>query len=170
MPPNGGSGRRVLTPGADGPAAAALVLGHSRDPASDRALEVAADLAMRLHAHLHVVHAIDLGDYPIDPDAADWEQQGRRTLAAEHDHVRSVLAGRPVGWSHHAWHGDPVTLLATVAEEQQALMIIVGTRGEGFAAAVGRLVRRSVSHGLVGDGRRPVLVVPSPADDRPQRA
>jgi len=44
-----------------------LVLGHGRDPGSARALQVAADLAGRLHAHLHVVHGVDLDDYPIKP-------------------------------------------------------------------------------------------------------
>jgi hypothetical protein len=39
---------------------ATLVVGHSRDPSSDHALTVAADLAGRLHARLHVV---DVGDY-----------------------------------------------------------------------------------------------------------
>lgn len=53
----------------------ALVLGHARDRASRRALEVAAELAQLLTAHLHVVHGIDLDDYPIDPDASDWKNQ-----------------------------------------------------------------------------------------------
>jgi nucleotide-binding universal stress UspA family protein len=160
--PEDGRTRRIrVTSG--GPGTAALVLGHANDPASGRALEVAVDLAGRLHAHLHVVHAIDLADYPADPDAADWEEQGRRALAAEHGRVRAALAGRAVAWSHHAWHGDPVALLETVAEEEDALMIVVGTRGEGVGSAIDRLLRRSVSHGLVAHGGRPVLVVPGAA-------
>ncbi|OJY51787.1 universal stress protein [Pseudonocardia sp. 73-21] len=156
--PGEGDRRIRMTSGASG--SAAIVLGHSGDPAGERALEVATDLAARLHAHLHVVHAIDLADYPADPDAADWEQQGRRALAAEHGRVRAALAGRDVAWSHHAWHGDPVTLLETVAGEEDALMIVVGTRGEGVGSVLDRLLRRSVSHGLIATGGRPVLVVP----------
>ena len=52
-------------------------------------------------------------------------------------------------------------LLAVVAEEYDALMIIVGTRGTGAGAALGRLLHRSVSRGVIGRQRRPVLVVPS---------
>ena len=38
----------------------ALVVGHSRNLAGDAALVVAADLARRLSARLHVVHGVDL--------------------------------------------------------------------------------------------------------------
>lgn len=150
--------------GTDRPPAAALVLGHGADPASAQALHVAADLAGRLHAYLHVVHAVSLDDYPIDPDAADWEQQARRALAEQHDQVRAALAGHPDGWSYHAARADPVRLLASVATQHDALMIIVGTRGEGFGPAIERLLGRSVSHGVIHRQHRPVLVVPAPAD------
>ncbi|WP_367278900.1 universal stress protein [Pseudonocardia sp.] len=76
------------------------------------------------------------------------------------------MAGAPASWTYHASHGDPVALLAAVAAEHDALMIIVGTRGEGFGAAVARLLGRSVSHGVIGGQHRPVLVVPPP-DDAP---
>jgi len=41
-----------------------------------------------------------------------------------------------------------------------ALMIIVGNRGDGPAAALNRLLHRSVSRAVIGRQRRPVLVVP----------
>lgn len=138
-----------------------LVLGHGRDPGSARALQVAADLAGRLHAHLHVVHGVDLDDYPIDPDAADWDQQARRALAEQHDAVETVLAGTAAGWTYHTSRAEPAALIVAVAEEHDALMVIVGTRGEGFGAAVERLLGRSVSHGVIAGGHRPVLVVPA---------
>jgi nucleotide-binding universal stress UspA family protein len=140
----------------------ALVVGHGLDPASQEALRVAVDLTQRLRAHLHVVHAVDLGDYPIDPDAADWEEQAERALAKEHDQVRTALAAAPAGWTYHASRGDPVGLLAAVADEHSALMIIVGTRGEGFVPMIERMLGRSVSHGVIHRQHRPVLVVPSP--------
>jgi nucleotide-binding universal stress UspA family protein len=52
-----------------------LVVGFDRDAVSRAALTVAADLAGRLAARLVVVHVVDLDDYPIDPEAADWEEQ-----------------------------------------------------------------------------------------------
>lgn len=131
----------------DGPSAAPtdapttnLVLGHGRDPGSAHALPVAADLAQRLKAHLQVVHGVDLDDYPIDPDAADWEQQAQRALTEQRRQVEDALAGIGQSWTYQASRADPVTLLAAVAEEHDALMIIVGTRGEGFGPAVQRLL------------------------------
>ncbi len=78
------------------------------------------------------------------------------------DAVETALAGTAVGWTYHASRADPAAL---VAEEHHALMIIVGTRGEGFGAALERLLGRSVSHGVIAGGLRPVLVVP-PSPDR----
>jgi nucleotide-binding universal stress UspA family protein len=139
-----------------------MVLGHGRDPASAHALRVAADLAQRLRAHLQIVHGVDLDDYPIDPDAADWDQQAQHALADQRQQVQDALTGTGVGWTYHASRADPVALIAAVAEEHDALMIIVGTRGEGFAAAVERILGRSVSHGIIRTQHRPVLIVPAP--------
>jgi nucleotide-binding universal stress UspA family protein len=147
--------------------ATALVLGYGRDPASAHALGVAADLARRLNAHLHVVHGVDLGDYPADPDAADWEEQGRRTQAEQRQAVRTALDHLGQPWTYHAARGDPAALIAAVADRHDAVMIIVGTRGEGYRAALDRLLGGSVSHRVIGHQHRPVLVVPAPRDDRP---
>lgn len=153
---------RIDGPDADENPVTTLVLGHARDPASAHALEVAADLARRLHAHLHIVHGVDLADYPIDPDAADWEQQADRALAEQHRQVDVAMASAPNSWTYHAARGDPVSLLTVVATEHDALMIIVGTRGEGFGATLERMLGRSVSHGVIRRQHRPVLVVPPP--------
>lgn len=148
----------------DGPAAAhgetALVVGHCRTRGSETVLAVAGDLARRTGAVVHVVHAISLDDYPVDPDADDWEAQAARVLQDQRAEVATALNGLVPGWSYHAARGDPVHLLAAVAEEHDALMIIVGNRGDGPAAALNRLLHRSVSRAVIGRQRRPVLVVP----------
>jgi nucleotide-binding universal stress UspA family protein len=136
-----------------------LVVGHGPDPASQEALSVARDLAGRLGARVHVVHGIGLRDYPIDPDAADWEEQGERTLAEERDQVQDALATCPPGGTYRVTRGDPVRSISAAAEENDALMIIVGTRGAGLGAAIARLLCGSVSHGLIRRQQRPVLIV-----------
>jgi len=151
---------RIDGPGR-GRAATSLVLGHSRYPAADNALHVAADLARRLRADLHVVHGVDLFDYPIDPDRPDSEDQARHALAAQQRRVAAVLADAPGSWSYHAGDGDPAGLLIEVAEEIDALMIIVGSRGEGIAATFERVLSGSVSRAVLRRQHRPVLVVPS---------
>jgi nucleotide-binding universal stress UspA family protein len=59
-------------------------------------------------------------------------------------------------------HGDPASELTRVATDQHALVIVLGTRGEGVRQALSRLIEPSVSHGVIGRQHRPVLVVPSP--------
>jgi nucleotide-binding universal stress UspA family protein len=142
------------------PADSSLVLGHSRHPAADTALGVAVDLARRLRADLHVVHGVDLFDYPVDPDAADWEQQARHALDEQRRRVEAVLADFPMGWTYQAGHGNPSRLIATVAEETNALMIVVGSHGEGPGATFDRLLAGSVSRTVLRRQRRPVLIVP----------
>jgi nucleotide-binding universal stress UspA family protein len=142
------------------PADTSLVVGHSLHPASDTALHVAVDLARRLRADLHVVHGADLFDYPVDPDAADWDQQARRALDEQRRRVAAALADAPLGWTYHAGHGDPARLITEVAEETDALMIIVGSRGQGPGAAFERLLSGSVSRTVLRRQHRPVLVVP----------
>lgn len=145
---------------AHAPADTSLVVGHSPHPASDAALAVAVDLARRLRADLHVVHGVDLFDYPVDPDAADWEQQARRNLDAQRSRVEAALADAPLGWTYQAAHGDPARLIAAVAEETDALMIVVGSHGEGPGATFERLLGGSVSRTVLRHQHRPVLVVP----------
>lgn len=137
-----------------------LVLGHSRQPGANTALYVAMDLARRLRADLHVVHGVDLFDYPVDPDAADWEQQARRALDEQRRQVEAALVDFPMGWTYQAGHGNPARLIAAVAEETDALMIIVGSHGEGAGATIERLLAGSVSRTVLRRQHRPVLIVP----------
>jgi nucleotide-binding universal stress UspA family protein len=146
-----------------------LVVGLGSDSTGDRALAVALDLAQRLGAHLHVVHVVSLEDHPVDPDAADWEQQARQA-AAEHRHrVSDQLADTKIGWGYETRHGEPAVELAAVAEDRAALYIIVGTRGEGPMHALSRLLRPSVSHAVIGHQHRPILVVPTADNDAEQQ-
>jgi nucleotide-binding universal stress UspA family protein len=138
-----------------------LVVGHGQDPSSDRALHAAVDLAQRLGGRLHVVRVIDLHDYPINIDDPDWEQRGAEAVAAEQRHVEGMLMDAPVPWTYEARHGDPAKVLCTAAREHDALLIVVGSRGEGLRRALGRLMDPSISHGVIQGQRRPVLVVPA---------
>ncbi len=147
---------------------AVLVVGHDRFPESDHALATAARLARGLQGFVHVVHAVSLDDYPINPDADDWEQQASAVLDAQRRTVERLLAGIVPEWSYEVRRGDPVDLLAAAAEADDALMIVVGTRGRGLATALARLVDQSVSHRVMLRQRRPVLVVPHPETPAPR--
>jgi nucleotide-binding universal stress UspA family protein len=143
-------------------ATATLVVGHCNDPIGDHALAVAADMGRRLPARLHIVHAIETSDYPPDSDAADWEEQCQRELSEQRERVELLLTDAKLSWTYELRRGDPATELAKAAKEQDALLIVVGTRGEGLRTVVLRLVEPSVSHGVIHLQHQPVLVVPAP--------
>lgn len=145
--------------GPAGPADTAMVVGFDRSAASLAALAQAADIGARLGAELHVVHAVDLADYPVDPDADDWEEQAARSLEEERRRVSAALAGYPYGWSYSALRAEPAEALNRAAEQFDALMIVVGVRSHGWRHLFERLAGPSVSHRLINRGFRPVLVV-----------
>lgn len=151
-----------MNPSSDPATVPTLVLGHGRDRSSDHALTVAVDLGRRLGARLRVVHAICLDDYPNDPDTWGWEEAATAAVAAERRHVETLLADAPLQWSYEAHPGEPAAVLTRAADEHDALMIVVGSRGEGLRRALARLADPSVSHGVIGHQRHPVLVVPLP--------
>lgn len=138
-----------------------LLVGHGRDPSSDRALLVAVELGRRLGAQLHVVHVIDIHDYPVNVDAPDWAERGAEAVAEEQRHVEELLTDAPVPWTYEALSGDPAAVLCDAATEKDALLIVLGSRGEGLRRAIGRLLDPSISHGVIKRQQRPVLVVPT---------
>jgi len=134
-----------------------LLLGHDRRQPSQTALAFAIELALCLKAHLHVAHIVTLGDYPVDPDRADWEDESHRVLTAERGVIHATLALSQLRWTYHESHGEPVTVLMELAEQHEVDIIVVGTSSRGV---IQRLLSPSVSRGLLQHQRRPVLVVP----------
>jgi nucleotide-binding universal stress UspA family protein len=150
--------------GSAGEPACAIVVGYEHRPAALAAIACAAELATRLSAALHVVHAIELTDYPIDPDSDNWEQAARQMLQAEEEEVAAALSTFSGRWSFRTGRGDPVRLLRSVAEDTDALMIVVGQHSDGFSAELVRLFDGSTQRRLVSKRlSRPVLIVPHPA-------
>lgn len=140
-------------------AKAAIVVGFDRSLASVAALGKATELGGMLGAELRVVHAMDLSDYPVDPDSVDWEEQAAENLEDERQRVSAALAGYSGGWSYVAVRADPAAALNRAACELKAAMIVVGVRSHGWRHRLERLAGRSVSHRLINHSHVPVLVV-----------
>jgi nucleotide-binding universal stress UspA family protein len=138
-----------------------LVVGWDRQPASAAALRFAVGLAQRLGAHLHVVHIADVDDLPVDPDAWDWEQQFRDSVDAQAAGARALLDELKADWAYHAAHGRPADVLADLAEQVDALMIVLGAPRGGMHSFIDTVAGQSVSHQLTGKGGRAVVLVPS---------
>ncbi|QHE73655.1 universal stress protein (plasmid) [Rhodococcus sp. ZPP] len=154
---------RVDGPAAPTPAVCHLVVGFDRHPASHAALTYAMDLAGRLDAFLHVAHIVDIDDMPIEPDRDDWEERFADSVEQQRREACTMLATMPGNWAYYSREGDPAQLLTTIAEANDALMIIIGTSRGGVMSLFERFLGESVSSKLVHHARRPVLLVPAPS-------
>ena len=123
-----------------------------------RALRMGIDLAFKFGAEIRVVSVVEPTYLPPEPyglaeqvDKATREEAGRVVSVA----VKSVTdAG--VAATGEVLDGSPADVVARVADEVGADLVVVGSRGRG---ALGRLFLGSVSDRLVHFLRRPVLVV-----------
>ncbi|MGB7238806.1 MAG: universal stress protein [Rhodococcus sp. (in: high G+C Gram-positive bacteria)] len=152
---------RVDGPAGPVPPVCHLVVGFDRHPASRAALSYAMDLADRLNAFLHVAHIVDTDDLPIDPDSYDWEQRIADAVEQERQEACTMLSTLPGNWAYYSREGVPAQLLTTIAEANDALMIIVGTTRGGVMSLIERVLGESVSSTLARHALRPVLLVPA---------
>jgi nucleotide-binding universal stress UspA family protein len=109
---------------------------------------------------LILVHAISPLPPAVAPTVVDLAPE-RHQVAAQ---LLERLAGDvDVATTIDIGTGPPSERLAAAAREHDVDEIIVGSRGLGrFAAALG-----SVSHAVLGEADRPVVVVPRAVGDRP---
>lgn len=126
------------------------------------AAQAAKDLSGSPGAELHVVHVWhDLGPPSLPTAAAgeysqaseEWEQEAEELLEEQAERLRS--AGGTVA-GVHLKKGRPPDEIAALAEELDAGLVVVGSRGLG---TVKRLVMGSVSEGVVSLAPCPVLVM-----------
>ena len=116
------------------------------------AARAAVSLSGTAGAELHIIHAWQYVPNPVI-DAGYYEEEGRRILEEQTENVSH--AGGVVSGSHLVM-GAPVDATLDLADEIDADLIVVGSRGYG---TLGRLVVGSVSEGVVHHANRPVLVL-----------
>lgn len=121
-----------------------------------RALHLAGEAARVVDTGLVIVHAVGLTEL-ID---------GRRVVSEEHsseivDQFRSWCeAVRSVGvdeWTPRLHHGSPVDTILRVADDVDALLVVIGRHGSGKRP---ELLLGSTAHQIAERSPRPVLVVP----------
>lgn len=135
-----------------------LVVGYDGHERAATTLRFAADFATRLSARLHVVHVVDLEDYPVDSDSAFWAEKNVEAVNDERNAAKRTLRDWDGCWTYVVEHGDPVKALVEAAARTSALLIIVGARAGGSVSHFFAL-RGSVSNALSAGGV-PVLVAP----------
>ena len=149
-----------------------IICGVDGSPDSLHALSAAAKLARRIDARLVAVYVADptgaafayagsvgasaiLGPAPVALTDPGVEQEAAVAIL-----TRSVIDAKAERAERRVLSGNPAESLADIADEEDAMLIVVGSRGRGAfkAAFLG-----SVSNSLIGIAPLPVLVVPQGA-------
>jgi nucleotide-binding universal stress UspA family protein len=135
-----------------------IVVGVDGSDNARTALRWAADLARALDAEIVAVHSVGL----LERFAAGQHQQLDTAIAdARHrfDTDLSVVLDDPeVRSTRLLRDGNPVTVLLSVAEEFDAGLIVVGSRGLG---GYPELLLGSTSTQIAQHSTRPVVIIPS---------
>ncbi|MDF3306822.1 universal stress protein [Rhodococcus sp. T2V] len=145
-------------------------MGFDRHPASHQALSFALRLMVPLHAYLHVAPRRRPRRFSGRTGRDDWERRIVETVARERTEACSMLAALPGNWSYYCHEGNPAQLLATIADTNDALMIIIGSSRGGLVSVLERAVGESVSSHLIHHGRGPVVLVPEHIGTAPPAA
>ena len=111
------------------------------------ALHVALDLAAEQGTPVTIAHVVDASNGGVLPDAKDDDALQEALELARHAEVEPELT---------LLHGDAAAELAKLAEEIDADLVIVGSRGLGRASAS---LLGSVSRSTLEACKRPVMVV-----------
>lgn len=157
-------GRRGGTPPPSGLRLRHLLVGVDRSETSRMALELAADVAAALGGSLSVLEVVEyVPPFPLGSSTAvtsegDEQAPGRAMELLEAE-VRDVRE-RGVGVQVIVRSGDPAVTLLDVADDVDADLVVVGTRGRGGPA---ELLLGSVARTVADRARRPTLVVPASA-------
>jgi nucleotide-binding universal stress UspA family protein len=143
-----------------------IVCGVDGSADSQAALDVAAGLANRLETRLVLAHVAELAHIPYAAAAPFGGMAATMAVAEETDSEekaatrlleRIAVEAGLADAERRVVVGFPAERLAELADEEDAELIVVGSRGRGAfkAAFLG-----SVSSSLVGIARCPVLIVP----------
>jgi nucleotide-binding universal stress UspA family protein len=126
-------------------------VGYDGSPESQRALEVARELAAHHGARLSAFEAV-----PVNAAYAEGRHPKQETIDRLVAEAVERL-GKLEGVEPHAAYGEPGEELVLYGASVD--LLVVGSRGYG---PWGRLVHGSTSHHLAGTARCPLLVVPRP--------
>lgn len=122
------------------------------------ALRFAAQKAVDLHAHLRVIHSLDVhapGGFEYTPHDP-WQAFGKRVLADARTFVEGLETSPPADFVMHSW--SPYDALRDAAESASLLVV-----GVDAAAWFGPLFAGSVTERLITHSPIPVAVVPERA-------
>jgi nucleotide-binding universal stress UspA family protein len=150
-----------------------IVCGVDGSPDSQAAVKVAAEFAGRLGSTLILAHVAEpayvayAAAYPFGGTAgpmATAEEAESTEKDSERLLQRVAVAAGLADAERRVAIGHPAEQLAELADDENAELIVVGSRGRG---ALKSAFLGSVSYNLVGVAGCPVLIVPPGASEQP---
>ena len=140
------------------------LVGVDRSEGSLAALDLAADLAVVAGGSLCVLEVFEyVPPFPLGPEAGRTGEAEERAIEATtrlvEGHVGAVR-DRGVEVQVIVRSGDPASTLLEVADDVDADLVVLGTRGRGDPA---QPLLGSVARTVVDGVRRPTLVLPAAA-------
>jgi nucleotide-binding universal stress UspA family protein len=162
------AGLPVLVVPAAGPVAAAyapvlrrILVGVDRSAPALAALGLAADVAAALGGSLTVLEAIEyVPPFPLGAATTGTGAAEKATARARLESAVSGLRRRGLAVQVVVRSGDPAPTLLEVANDIDADLVVLGTRGRG---GPGELMLGSVARTVADRVRRPTLVLPAAA-------
>ena len=128
-----------------------ILVAYDGGEAGKHALDTAIELEKGLGATLDVVSVVPVhpGRAPIDP----WDDREVHTELLKE--AKDALETAGIRAAYREPYGDPATTIERIAEEIEADMVVVGTRGFG---AVERFFQGSVSEHVALNAKTTVVV------------
>jgi nucleotide-binding universal stress UspA family protein len=132
-------------------------VGYDASPESERALELARELAAERGARLSAFQAVSVPAYVLGAGAASIDASIDDVVAEARKRIALLDGVEP-----HAAYGSPAEELTLFSASVD--LLVIGSRGYG---PIGRIVHGSVSLRLARSARCPLLVLPRAARHEP---
>lgn len=136
-----------------------VVVGIDGSANAARAVGVAADLAVHLDVELVMVHAVGLMSVIDGRHVVSEGHRDELQRCLDDDWCAPLRATPGLRWRALLVDGSPIDVVTAVADDNDASLVVVGSRGVGQGQLLG-----STSHHLVHHCTRPVVVVPPVGD------
>ena len=136
-----------------------ILVGVDGSAQSTAALKWVVRIAKTMGSHITAVYAINMPTYfaPEYGVPFQFDDEWRDGMRTEFENKWcKPLTGSGLRYRTVMEDGRPASVIAAVAERENADLVVVGRRGRG---GVAELLLGSVSHELVLNSKRPVLLI-----------
>jgi len=134
-----------------------IVVGYDGSACSKEAVRVAIEVGKAYGEKVIIAFAYDLN--PVGGELHDYHEALKELAKKRLTEATALAAGASVDIEAVIVEQEPAHALVALADERDARVIVVGTRGEG---PIRGALLGSTPHKLLQLSNRPVLVVPVP--------